>query len=78
MIRGAAFAAADDPGPTEQSVPSFAVFDAAVGWRFSDALELSVLGRNLFDRSYFASADEDAVLAPGRSFLLSIRGTFGE
>jgi len=74
MIRGAAFARHDDPGPSEQVVPGYAVLDGAIGWAFSEKLQLQLLGRNLFDRTYLGSADEDAVLAPGRSFTLTLRG----
>ena len=77
MVRGAAFAANDRPGPTELERPGYAVLDAGFGWRLSRALELGIVGRNLFNRSYVASADEDAVFAPGRSVQLSIRGRFG-
>jgi len=77
MVRGAAYLEDDRPGPSEQAVPGYAVLDAGVGFRISDALELNLLGRNLFDKAYLDSSDEDAVLAPGRSFQLSIRGRFG-
>lgn len=74
MIRGAAFARHDDPGPSEQIIPGYAVLDGAIGWAFSEKIQLQLLGRNLFDRTYLGSADEDAVLAPGRSFTLTLRG----
>jgi len=74
MIRGAAFARHDDPGPSEQVVPGYAVLDGAIGWAFSEKLQLQLLGRNLFDKTYLGSADEDSVLAPGRSFTLTLRG----
>jgi outer membrane receptor protein involved in Fe transport len=74
MVRGAVAARLDRPGPSEQEVPSHEVLDAAVGWRFSDALRLEVLGRNLLDEAYLGSADENAVLAPGRSLTVSLRG----
>jgi outer membrane receptor protein involved in Fe transport len=77
MVRGAAFTDDDRPGPSEQALPGYAVLDAGFGWRLSRVLELGLVGRNLFNRSYFGSADEDAVLAPGRSVQLSIRGSFG-
>jgi len=77
MVRGAAFTEDDRPGPTEQARPGYAVLDAGFGWRLSRALELGLVGRNLFNRRYLGSADEDAVLAPGRSVQLSIRGSFG-
>jgi outer membrane receptor protein involved in Fe transport len=74
MVRGAAFARDDRPGPTEQEVPGYAVLDAGAGYTLTDGLEVSLLGRNLLDRSYFASSDEDAVPAPGRSIQLVLRG----
>lgn len=77
MIRGAAFTEDDRPGPTEQALAGYAVLDAGFGWKLSRALELGLVGRNLLNRSYLGSADEDAVLAPGRSVQLSIRGSFG-
>lgn len=77
MVRGAAYGRDDRPGPTEQEIAGYGILDATVGWRLSAAMELQLLGRNLLDRAYFASADEDAVLAPGRSIQLSIRGRLG-
>jgi iron complex outermembrane receptor protein len=77
MARGAAFSRDERPGPTEQIVPGYGVVDAAVGFRLSPALELQLLGRNLLDNTHLASADEETVLAPGRSLRLVIRGTVG-
>jgi len=74
LARVAAYAQDDDPGPTERVVPGYAVLDAGLGWRLSPALELQLSGRNLLDRSYFSSADEKTVLAPGRAFILSLHG----
>ena len=74
MVRGAAFAGDDRPGPTEQDVPGYGVLDAGAGFTAFEWLEISVLGRNLLNRSYLASSDEDAVLAPGRSIQLVLRG----
>jgi iron complex outermembrane receptor protein len=74
MARGAAYARDDRPGPTEQEIPGYAVLDAGAGYSVTGWLEVSILGRNLLDRSYFASSDEDAVLAPGRSIQLVLRG----
>jgi len=77
MVRGAVFTTNDRPGPNELERPGYAVLDAGFGWKLSRTLELGLVGRNLLNRSYIASADEDAVLAPGRSVQLSIRGRFG-
>jgi iron complex outermembrane receptor protein len=74
MLRGAAYMRDDRPGPTEQVVPGYSVIDAGAGYLVADWLEVSLLGRNLLDRSYIASSDEDAVLAPGRSVQLVLRG----
>jgi len=74
MVRGAAYARDDRPGPTEQEIPGYGVLDAGAGFTITDWLEVSILGRNLLDRAYFASSDEDSVLAPGRSVQLVLRG----
>jgi outer membrane receptor protein involved in Fe transport len=74
MARGAAYARDDRPGPTEREIPGYAVLDAGFGFAVADWLEISLLGRNLLDRTYLASSDEDAVLAPGRSIQLVLRG----
>ena len=74
MLRGAVYARDDRPGPTEQIVPGYGVIDAGAGYTIADWLEVSLLGRNLLDRSHLASSDEDAVLAPGRSLQLVLRG----
>ncbi len=74
MVRAAANARDERPGPTEKVVPGYAVLDAALGYRFSPALELQLLGRNLTDRTYPGSADEAAALAPGRNLQLVLRG----
>jgi len=74
MLRAAANARDQRPGPTEKVLPGYAVVDAAVGYRFSPALEVQLLGRNLTDRTYPGSADEAAVLAPGRNLQLVLRG----
>jgi outer membrane receptor protein involved in Fe transport len=54
--------------------PGYTVVDAGVGFRFTEALELQLLGRNLTDRAYFGTADSTAVLASGRTVQLSLRG----
>ncbi len=77
MVRGAVFARGDRPGPTERETPGYGVLDASLGVRLSDALQLQLLGRNLLDKTYLASADTDTVLAPGRSLQLGIQGRFG-
>jgi vitamin B12 transporter len=74
LARLAAFDRDDRPGPSEQVVPGFATIDLGAGWRLSELFEVQLLGRNLLDRAYLDSPDENAVLAPGRTVELSIRG----
>jgi vitamin B12 transporter len=70
-IRTAAYGRLDDPGPTEQERPGYAMLDAAAGWRLGRA-ELSLLGRNLLDKAYLITPDSRAVLASGTSLLGSL------
>ncbi len=63
------------PGPTETVVPGYATVEAGVSYRVSPALELGLRARNLLDRAYPGDNEPGAVLAPGRSVLLSLRGT---
>ena len=74
MVRGAFYQRDDRPGPSEVEVPGYGVLDGGFGWALSDALQLQITGRNLLDKTYPGSADEDAVLAPGRGVVLSLRG----
>jgi outer membrane receptor protein involved in Fe transport len=75
LARAAVWARDDRPGSSEQVVPGYATVDLGVGRRLSSAIEIQLLGRNLLDRSYLDSSDENAVLAPGRSVELTLRGS---
>ncbi len=77
LSRVAAYARDERPGPTETIVPGYAVVDAGAGFRLRDAIEIRVYGRNLLDHAYRATADEKAVLAPGRTVELTVRGVLG-
>jgi len=74
-LRGTVLARDDEPGPNEQVLPGRAVLDGTVAWALGTQLELRLVARNLLDRAYLGSADEDAVLAPGRTLVLGLRGT---
>ena len=58
-------------------MPGFAVVDAGAGLRIGEGFEIRVYGRNLLDRSYPATPDEKAVVAPGRTAELTLRGVLG-
>jgi iron complex outermembrane receptor protein len=64
----------DDPGPTELERPGYTIADLGGGIRFSERLEVRLLVRNVGDRRYFASPDEAADRATGRSYGLAVSG----
>lgn len=75
-VRGTYFLRDDRPGPTEVERPGQSVWDLGAGWRFTEVLELRLLGRNLTDRRYRDSPDEVAPLARGRSFSVGLVGRY--
>jgi len=77
MVRGRVLARKTRPGPSEQEVPGYAMLDAGVGGALGDHVEIRLLGRNLLDRRHLDSNDENAVLAPGRSIVLSVIARLG-
>ncbi|MGC8915631.1 MAG: TonB-dependent receptor [Thermoanaerobaculum sp.] len=72
--RFAAYARDTRPGPTETVRPGYAVWDLGAFYALSPSLEFGLYARNLLDRTYYVSADPNAVAAPGRAVQLSIRG----
>jgi len=76
QLRGAAYARDDRPGPTEVAVPGYAIVDIGAGYRVSDALELGLQVRNLFDQAYPLSPDPRGVYAPGTSVLATVAAQF--
>lgn len=64
------------PGPGEADMPARGLMDLAAGVRLGAGLEVRLVGANLLDRSYPASADDDSALAPGRQAALYLTGTY--
>lgn len=56
-----------DPGSGEMSIGSAQVVSAAVSYEVREGLRLQVRGENLLDEIYFNSADDKAVVSPGRA-----------
>ena len=75
QLRAEQRAAVDDPGSGEMAIPGAFLLDAAATWRLADGLDLTLRGSNLTDETWFPSADELAVPAPGRGFGLSLAWT---
>jgi outer membrane receptor protein involved in Fe transport len=72
--RATTFLEHDDPGPTELARPGFTAFDLGAGVALSAEIELRIAARNLGDKRYFASPDETADRAVGRSYVVGISG----
>jgi outer membrane receptor protein involved in Fe transport len=66
----------EKPGASEVVVAGYGRLDLSAGWRFSDHLTVAVSARNLFDKAYAGSSDENDVLAPGRGAILTLSGSF--
>jgi len=66
-VRVAAFSDDERPGTSEIRAPGYTLLDAGASWTLTPHVELRANGRNLLNRSYFASPDPRWVLAPGRS-----------
>ena len=67
QLRASLMAADDRPGPSEIDAPGAQVIDVSGGWRFTPALELRGIMRNVLDDAYYASPDPRWVYAAGRS-----------
>ncbi len=76
QARAALYAEDDQPGPTEQPREAYRVLDLSGGWQCARQFELRLLARNLLDEEYLVSPDARAVLAHGRSLLLTARFDF--
>ena len=66
-MRLATFASDDRPGVSEIRSPGYTLLDAGAGWWLTPNIEIRANGRNLLNRTYFASPDPRFVFAPGRS-----------
>lgn len=66
----------EDPGPAEISIPSYEIITLEAGYFLDSSFRIHFIVSNLFDRSYLARSDPDAVFEPGRSFLLGFSYSF--
>jgi iron complex outermembrane receptor protein len=76
QARLAWFAEDDMPGPTEREVNGYTLVDIAAGLTVVRRLEVRGQVRNLFDASYFAAQSTRAILAPGRSFNITVAARY--
>jgi outer membrane receptor protein involved in Fe transport len=75
-VRVAASATDDRPGISEIRAPGYTLLDAGASWWVRPKLELRANGRNLLNRTYYASPDPRFVFAPGRSASLTAAISF--
>jgi outer membrane receptor protein involved in Fe transport len=75
-VRVASFAADNRPGVSEIRTPGYTLLDAGASWWVSPKVELRANGRNLLNRTYYASPDPRFVFAPGRSASLTAAISF--
>jgi outer membrane receptor protein involved in Fe transport len=66
----------DRPGPTEEETPSFGLVNASGGYSLPKNLELRLIVKNIFDKAFPASPDDDSVLGPGFATTLVFAGKF--
>lgn len=75
-VRVATFATDNRPGVSEVRAPGYTLVDAGASWWLAPHLEVRANGRNLLNRTYFASPDPRWVHAPGRSVSLTAAISF--
>ena len=75
-VRVATFASDDRPGISEIRAPGYTLLDAGASWWLTPNLELRANGRNLLNRTYYASPDPRFVFAPGRGASLTAAISF--
>jgi len=71
-----AMARDDRPGAAEVPIAGYGRLDLSAGYRLSNLLSITVAVRNVLDKGYADSADENNILAPGRGALFSLSGSF--
>lgn len=76
QARGALYARHDRPGPSEQARDGYALLDLSGGVQVGSRVELRALLRNALDEEHLVSPDARAVLAPGRSLLVTAAVAF--
>jgi outer membrane receptor protein involved in Fe transport len=65
-----------DPGPAEISIPAAQYANLKGSYFLAPAVNVFLTLNNLFDESYLARPDPEAMPEPGRNFLLGISFSF--
>ncbi len=69
-------AAKKKPGPLELEVAGYTLLDTIFGYKLNPNVVLFAIARNLLNRTYRLSADEQGVDAPGRGIVFKVSYSF--
>ncbi|MDH4219403.1 MAG: TonB-dependent receptor [Candidatus Aminicenantes bacterium] len=69
-------AAKTDPGPLEVEIDGYTILDSIFGLKVNKNLTLLAIAQNILNKTYFSSADEQGVLAPGRGLVFKATYSF--
>lgn len=69
-------AAKTDPGPLEVEIDGYTLVDSIFGYNVNKNLTLMAVAQNLLNVTYYSSADEQGVLAPGLGVVLKANFSF--
>jgi outer membrane receptor protein involved in Fe transport len=59
-----------DPGPLEVEIDGYTILDSIFGVEIHKNFTLMAIAQNVLNKTYYSSADEQGVLAPGRSLVI--------
>ena len=65
-----------DPGPLEIEIDGYALVDSIFGYRVNKNWTIMAIAQNLLNSTYYSSADEQGVLAPGRGVVFKVNYSF--
>ncbi len=69
-------AAKTDPGPLEVEIDGFTLVEAIFGYKLNKNWTVMAILQNLLNVTYYSSADEQGVLAPGRGVVFRVNYLF--
>jgi hemoglobin/transferrin/lactoferrin receptor protein len=65
-----------NPGPAEIAIPAYETVNLRFGWTPSESVRFHALLSNLFDKTYIARPDAEAVFEPGRALGVGLSFSF--
>ncbi len=65
-----------DPGPLEVEIDGYTLVDSIFGYKVNKNLTIMAIAQNILNVTYYSSADEQGVLAPGRGVVFKANYSF--